>query len=268
MRIITFDTIDSTNREALRLAGQGEANGTTVLARTQTMGRGRLGKSWQSPAGQGLYCSIIVRPRLELADLPRLTFVAGLAVAEAIDRLCMLTTGLKWPNDIYFGRQKCGGILTESSSLSTISLGTNYVVVGIGLNVNTASDDFPKEIRETATSLYLQSGRKHDIEEVFERIHSQLLSEIKRFEQSGFHQAITRWRKRDIMKGKRMTWLSVRNECIEGISLGADDSGLLHVLDDNGHMHEVLSGDVQLAVESPKEKKKSPPDKCPPAGGA
>lgn len=156
------------------------------------MGRGRLGKSWQSPAGQGLYCSIIIRPQLELVDFPRLTFAAGFAIAEAIDRLYMLTTGLKWPNDIYFGRRKCGGILTESSSFSTNYPDKSYVVVGIGLNVNTASGDFPEEIREMATSLYLQPGRKHEIEKVFERIHSQLLSEIKRFEQSGFHQVIMR----------------------------------------------------------------------------
>ncbi|MFV0438102.1 MAG: biotin--[acetyl-CoA-carboxylase] ligase [Desulfopila sp.] len=254
MRIFSFSSIDSTNRKALELAEQGADHGTAVVAESQSRGRGRLGRSWQSVPGKGLYCSIILYPNLPLVDFPRLTFAAGLAVAEAIDRLYHLNTGLKWPNDIYFGRKKCGGILTESANLQASSPSRRSVVVGIGLNVNTAENDFSEELRMRATSLLLQSGREIALDELFSCIHSGLLAEVDRFERQGFQQLMGRWRTRDILKGQRMRWLSTEGCCVEGISLGPDDSGLLHIVDDAGCRHEVLSGDVQLAASSGQEK--------------
>ena len=252
MQIITYKSIDSTNKQALIIAGQGAENGTAIVAEEQTMGRGRLGRRWQSPAGNGLYCSIIVRPQLTVSDFPRLTFVAGLAVAQAINTLYDLEAGLKWPNDIYFHNRKCGGILTESSSLSGRH-DAMYAVIGIGLNVNTERSDFPEEIESSATSLYLESGVKMNIDLLLKTIRSCLLDEIARFETEGFNQAISRWRKRDFMKGTRMAWVAVDGRKVEGISLGPDDDGLLHVLDDCGQVHEVLSGDIQLATQKGRE---------------
>jgi len=246
MKIITYDSIDSTNKQALLIAEQGAEHGVAVVAGTQTMGRGRLGKSWQSPPGRGLYCSIIVRPRLELTDYPRLTFVSGIAVAEAIEEILGLEADLKWPNDIYFRHRKCGGILTETSSLT--GAGENrFAVIGIGLNVNTEKEEFPREIRDIATSLYLESGKITDIARLFNSIRTSILREVAQFEQEGFSQVLARWRKRDFMKGTRMAWVAIGGQKVEGISLGPDDDGLLHVLDDQGQVHEIMSGDIQLA---------------------
>lgn len=230
----------------MKLAAAGAEHGTAVMASTQTMGRGRLGKSWLSPAGKGLYCSIILRPKICIPDFPRLTFVAGLAVAEAINGLYSLQPGLKWPNDIYFARRKCGGILTESSSLTRRDHEC-FAIVGIGLNVNTAKEDFPDELQGAATSLYLESGRLMEIDTLFLRVRDSLLLETLQFSQKGFGLVIGRWRQHDFLKGQRLSWVSVARERVEGISLGPDDDGRLHIRDDCGRVHEVLSGDIQLA---------------------
>lgn len=246
-KTITLFSTKSTNKDALALAEQGGEHGAAVIAATQTMGRGRLGKSWQSPPGKGLYCSIILRPNLLPQDYPLLTFVAGLAVAEVIEKLYLLSCGLKWPNDIYFRTRKCGGILTETSTVS----GTEperFAVVGIGVNVNTEKHDFQQDVRDTATSLLIESGKEYDINIVFREIRRELLHQVKHFEQAGFQPVIENWRKRDFLLGQRLAWVTVTGQKIEGISLGPDDKGLLHVRDDSGEVHEVLSGDIQLAT--------------------
>lgn len=246
MRTITLTTTDSTNRDAVLLAENGAEHGTAIIAHTQTEGRGRLGKSWSSPAGRGLYCSIIIRPRVAPENFPYLTFVAGLAVAESIRGTHKLEAGLKWPNDIYFNMRKCGGILTESSSLNGPAV-SRYAVVGIGLNINTRIEDLPQELRSTATSLYIESGREVDIDTVFACIRSELLHRVAQFERQGFAPVLARWRQRDVLQGKRLVMVSVGGEIIEGISLGVDESGRLHLRDDQNRVHEILSGDIQLA---------------------
>lgn len=247
MNVITLESTESTNRDAMELASQGAMHGTAVIAKEQSQGRGRLGKRWQSPQDKGLYCSIIVRPDVRAEDYPFLTFVAGLAVAEALEKEFSLKAGLKWPNDIFFGMRKCGGILTESSNLHEIAATNRFAVVGIGLNVNTALDDFDEEIAATATSLLIESGKEIDLKMVFDLIRNELLIQIELFENEGFLQVIRRWRKRDCLLGKRLSWVSVTGCKVFGVSLGPDDEGRLHVKDDNGIVHEILSGDIQLA---------------------
>lgn len=242
---IVKNSTESTNRDAIQLAEQGAVHGTAVIAETQTKGRGRLGKTWSSPPGKGLYCSIIIRPLLTPEQFPHLTFVAGLAVAEVIQRLYQIEPGLKWPNDIYFNERKCGGILTESSSLIGAEA-DRFAVVGIGLNVNTRVKDFADELQDTATSLSIESGREMDISLIFQEIHAELLRQTAEFELHGFTPVIARWRKRDFLLGRRLAWVSAAGTIIEGISLGPDDTGRLHVYDDHGEVHEVLSGDIRL----------------------
>ncbi|WP_419174509.1 biotin--[acetyl-CoA-carboxylase] ligase [Desulfosediminicola sp.] len=247
MKIVRLQSTDSTNRVAMEMAADGAAHGTAIISATQTKGRGRLGKVWQSPAGKGLYTSVILRPVLKAEDFPYLTFVAGLAVADAIKQLYNLQPGLKWPNDIYFFMKKCGGILSESSAL-TVDPSCRFAVVGIGLNVNTTINDFPAEVVTRATSLFIESGREMSVDEVFTKIHAQLLLEVQSFERHGFTPVIKRWRELDCMFGKRLAWVAVNGKVVEGISLGPDNLGRLHIRDDSGKVHEVLSGDVQLGT--------------------
>jgi len=152
-----FSSCPSTNDLAKRLAREGSAEGTVVLADEQTQGRGTKGRSWHSARGFGIYASVILRPRR--TDLSLLPLAAGVACLEAIREATGLEAALEWPNDIVWKRRKVGGILCEGEFLGNA---LSFAVLGIGLNVSQKSDDFPAELRRTATSLRLALGREVD----------------------------------------------------------------------------------------------------------
>jgi BirA family transcriptional regulator, biotin operon repressor / biotin---[acetyl-CoA-carboxylase] ligase len=155
--IHSFSTCPSTNDLAKRLAREGSAEGTVVVAEEQTEGRGTKGRSWHSPRGQGLYASVILRPRR--VDLSLLPLTAGVACLEAIREATGLEAALEWPNDIVWKRRKLGGILCEGEFLgNTVS----FAVLGVGLNISQKRGDFPASLKRTATSLRIALGREMD----------------------------------------------------------------------------------------------------------
>ncbi len=154
-----FDTIDSTNTYAKELAKQGAPQGTVVVADCQTDGRGRLGRSFYSPAGTGLYLSMILRPDCHATQLIHLTCAVAVAACDAIEAATGLRPGIKWTNDIVLGGKKLGGILTE---LGISGASVNYAVVGIGINCNQTQADFPTELRSIAASLSMITGSPID----------------------------------------------------------------------------------------------------------
>lgn len=154
-----FSSCPSTNDLAKRLAQEGSPEGTVVVADEQTKGRGTKGRSWHSPRGQGLYASVILRPRR--AELSLLPLAAGVACLEAIGEAAGLPAALEWPNDIVWKRRKLGGILCEGEFLGNA---VSFAVLGIGLNISQGADDFPSALRRTATSLRLALGREVDRE--------------------------------------------------------------------------------------------------------
>ena len=156
-RVYRYETVGSTNTELTELIRQGAAEGTVVLARQQTAGRGRMGRSFQSPAGLGLYGSVLLRSSPE--DAPRIPALAATAVRRAIRRSCGLSCGIKWPNDLVLSGRKVCGILAEALPGPEGSL---WVVVGIGINVCQRREDFLPELRETAASLSMIAGAEID----------------------------------------------------------------------------------------------------------
>lgn len=153
-----FDTLDSTNLQAKRLAQEGAADGTVVTADLQTAGRGRMDRSFQSPRGKGVYLTALLRPNLPPERLLPVTAMAGVAVCGAVEELCGVRPGLKWPNDpVLEGRKVCG-ILTELS-LEGETGRVQYLVLGIGVNVGQRAGDFSPEVAEMATSLSMALGR-------------------------------------------------------------------------------------------------------------
>ncbi len=152
-----FDETGSTNIDAKNLAEQGAPHGTLVVADTQTNGRGRRGHTWQSPSGSTIAMSLVMRPTFSPEKASMLTLVMGLAVADAIAEVSGLQTQIKWPNDAVINRKKVTGILTEMSAEPGY---IQYVVIGIGINVNSAIEEFPEEIRDMATSMKLECGRE------------------------------------------------------------------------------------------------------------
>ena len=242
-----LETVDSTNRVARELAAAGKPHGFAVLAACQTAGRGRLGRSWQSPAGQGLYATILLRPGLHVEQYAKITLTAGLAVSLVLEEMCQLSLELKWPNDIYISGRKCGGILVETSSLQG-ETDESFALVGIGLNVNGDREAFPPELQKSATSILLESGHEYDILTVFSGIRLRLLQLITQLAEEGFVDILEQWRQRDMLQGKWLQWLTPAGSVVYGQSLGVDSNGMLAVRDPSGKMHEVLSGDVTLVT--------------------
>lgn len=241
-----LESTDSTNRIAKEMAEKGAPHGTAVLAAMQTGGRGRLGRVWESVPGKGLYCSIIVRPEIDIENYARITLVTGVAVAKIVEEVTGKRCMLKWPNDIYLKGRKCGGILTESSPVMMDNQ-EMYAVIGIGLNINSSDEDFPVGLRTIATSFFIESGRNYKIEEVFAKVRDQLLIELDEFSTTGFTAILNRWRKRDYLFGRWMECVGYDGTIIRGIALGPDSEGRLFLRDKDGVEHGVLSGDVRLA---------------------
>ena len=245
--VLCLNTTGSTNDDAYKFALMGAEHGFGVLANTQLRGKGRLGKEWISPFGTGLYCSIVIRPRLPFTEFPKLTLTAGLALCSAMESLLPeIPFGLKWPNDLYCNLKKCGGILVESSSLNCLEKDT-FVIVGIGLNVNTTLNQFLLELQEKVTSLRILSGEIYNIQELYNLIHASLLDHVSIHETKGFSCIREEWRKRDVLFGKEMQWLTRDNKVVTACGMGLDGNGQLQAKDSYGRIHEILSGDVQLA---------------------
>lgn len=156
-KVECYDSIDSTNLRAKQLAEAGEAEGTLVVADRQTAGRGRRGRGWLAESGVGIWMTLILRPGLEPVQLSGITLIAALAVNRAIRDICGVESQIKWPNDIVLEGKKLCGILTEVSSEMNY---VHYAVTGIGINVNT--EQFPAEVQDRATSLYLETGCRMD----------------------------------------------------------------------------------------------------------
>ena len=165
--LIHFDTVDSTNRAALRAASEKAAEGTLFVADAQTAGRGRHSRKWHSPPGLGLYFSVLLHPKIPVFEANNLVLQSAVAVCNAIEDLYDYAVGIKWPNDIYSGNKKLGGILLET----TITGDTvENAVIGIGLNMKNSIKDFPLELRNNATSLQLVTGKDINNTLLIERI--------------------------------------------------------------------------------------------------
>lgn len=247
-RIHFFDMVDSTNTLALRFAQQGAEPGTVIMAGSQSQGRGRLGKAWQSPAGAGLYFSIIMRPRLAAEDLAKITLAAGLALCKGITMTSGIEPLLKWPNDLLVEQKKMAGILAEGRGAGNDG---PLVIIGIGLNVNTPAWAFPDELAGKATSMRIAAGRFFDKGVVLTTLLDKIDLEVGRLQDGDFTGILNDWRAKDACAGKWLTWLTPAGQKVTGKSLGPDAEGLLHIRDAEGITHRVISGDLELAQQLP-----------------
>ena len=240
---IFLKSTDSTNRVAREMGDKGGAHGSGVVAESQTGGRGRLGREWFSPPAKNLYCSYVVRPRIEHEHYPKLTLAAGVAAASCIRTGYHYNVGLKWPNDLFVGARKIAGILSESS----IDCNDEpFAVIGIGINCNLTRLEIPADLIDKATSLFIESGTIIDIRQLYFDLRKSLLSGLEEFEEEGFSAVLTRWHEYDIFLGRTMAWLRADGTRVEGENLGPDEDGSLLVRDESGVIHRVLSGDVNL----------------------
>lgn len=239
-KIYHYTSIGSTNDEAKKLAQMGAPHGTLVIAEEQTGGRGRLGRKWVSPPGQGIWLSIILRPSLEPSEAPRITMACAVAAAKAIRQEVGVNCLIKWPNDLLIDGKKVAGILTEmSADMDKI----HYVVTGIGMNVNNA--EFPPDIEKTATSLKLASGEEVERLKILTQFLSQFEEIYRSLESGEFEAILGEWRQLSCNLGKRVRIIG-RNFELEGTALDVDGDGALLIKTDEGQVERVLSGDVSL----------------------
>ncbi len=233
-----FGVTDSTNSRAVALAEGGASHGTVVCADAQTGGRGRFGRTWESPPGLNLHVSLLLRPPVEPPLAPQLTLVSAVALAAAVEGSTGLAPLLKWPNDLYLGGRKAAGILAEMSA-DTDCL--RHVVIGTGLNVNAASRDFPAGLRGKATSLRIQAGRAFSRVDILARYLDCFADAYGLFLAEGIRGILPEWRRRSLLDGKRVV-MRVRGEDVAGMAVGVDDAGLFLFRPDGGRETERLAG--------------------------
>ena len=238
--IIYFETIDSTNKKARDLADSGSSEGTLVLSEAQTRGRGRKGRAWYSPPEGGIYISLILRPLVSPAEAPKFTLLSAVAIAEAVISLTRLNIQIKWPNDILSRGKKLAGILTE---MSTEMDAVNYIVVGLGLNVNTPA--FPDEIRETATSILIETGEPFPRVRLIQEYLKKYETYYEIYKNTGFDPVIKRWKELSNVIGKKVEVEVIGNRFI-GEALDIDRDGALILKDVRGGIHRIISGDIAL----------------------
>jgi BirA family biotin operon repressor/biotin-[acetyl-CoA-carboxylase] ligase len=234
------DELPSTNDRARELADAGASHGEVVVAESQSAGRGRRGRNWASPPGRNLYLSVILRPNLPPQRAPEITLVASVAACDAC-RKAGVEVGIKWPNDLLVGGRKVAGILTELSAEPDL---VHWVVLGIGVNLNSGPGDFPAELRGQATSLSIERGQPVPRALFAAALLSELEQWLDRHAAEGFGPIREAWRERSVTLGREVRVDAEGGE-ISGVAEDIDASGALLVRGKSG-LARVVSGDVRM----------------------
>lgn len=241
-RIICLRETESTNIVAFRLAEEGAEEGTVVIADAQTQGKGRMGRRWESPAGTNLYCSVIVRPPISPMQAAQLTLCSVVAVARAVEKATTLIPSIKWPNDVLINGKKVAGLLNEMSAETDK---VNFVILGIGININMTAEQFSADLRHPATSLLLESGKKIDRRAVACSLLESLDELYSLFLSRGHQPIRDEWLSRTNVLNRRVS-VSSHDTAVCGIVTGIDEYGALLLQCDDGRMEKILAGDVTI----------------------
>lgn len=235
-----FETIDSTNTYLKQLAEAGAEGGTAVIAHSQTGGRGRLGRSFHSPAGSGIYLSYLLRPNCKPEELMHLTCAVAVAMCDAVEKATGLRPGIKWTNDLVWQKRKLGGILTELGFENGL---VSYAVVGIGINCTQTEEDFPRELRSIATSLSAVSGKAVDMAALEEQMLAALQTMAESLDRK--EDILRRYRSDCVTLGQQVCVVRA-DEVTHGTALDVDGDGALVVRFEDGSVRAVSSGEVSV----------------------
>lgn len=242
-----IEIAESTQDEARKLALSGSPAGTSIVAIVQTEGRGRCGSKWFSPPGKNLAMSVILRPKMEPRDAPMLGMLFSIAVADILDKLCHpFRTSVKWPNDVLVQDKKIAGILSEGQITNGC---VDFVVLGLGLNLNSLEEDFPSNLTESLTSCSILTGLTFNLREVGMSILIRLRELTGRFEIEGAGFVPRLWQRRWLHKDQRIC-----RDGVEGTAIGVDDDGALLVETPDGSWVKISSGEVCLQRPCPEKK--------------
>ncbi len=241
-----FEEVDSTNDVAFQLARSGVPEGTVVIADCQTKGKGRLKRQWQSPPGCNIYTSIVLRPAIDPVFAPQITLMTGVAVAGLLYGYCPENVTLKWPNDVQIRGKKVCGILTEMSA--SAAKGVDFIIVGIGINVNIERVDFDEAFRDIATSLKEEVGSEISRLDLTVKLFDNLGYFYTRLITEGFGSLKDMWLRHSDMVGKKIQVVFSDN-VQAGEVLGVDDFGALIIADENDVIRRVMAGDATIVKE-------------------
>ncbi len=248
------EKVGSTNLMARELAVKGAKNGTVVIADTQDKGKGRNGKIWTSPKACNIYLSIILKPKFSPETANGVTILAATAAAESIKEISSITPQIKWPNDILVNSKKVSGILTEMSTQNNI---IEYIIVGIGINVNLKEEDIYEDIKNIATSLYIE--RKNELGQVngnglFINRNNLIISFLNKFEKyyetflsTGLSSILQTYQKYFGMIGKDVE-INSENHKIKGQVVGIDSKGALLLKTGENELEKVVSGELTVLL--------------------
>lgn len=244
-KVLRFESLPSTNTELARLASEGAPEGVSVLADEQTAGRGRLQRAWSSPRGAGLYFSMLLRPTVPQNCWPLITFMAALAVGDALREACALETDIKWPNDILSGERKICGILAEAIDNSA----GRAVILGIGINLT--QNAFPPELANVATSVSEATGRAPDREQILAALLDALSRWYPKLADAG--QIVDAWSNRSSYAIGKLVQVSNGDDVWQGTTCGVEPDGALRLRTSSGEIKLIRAGDV-YSIRASKEK--------------
>lgn len=237
-----YQEIDSTNSQARALASKGYPEGTLVVADMQTAGRGRRGRSWFSPGSQGIYMSLILRPVLPLKEISRISLLIAVAAAETLEDELALPARIKWPNDILINNKKIAGILSE---VVTDMDGIEYIVVGIGLNINNRLQDFPSDLRTPPTSAMVEDQRSVSRVKVLQGLLKRLENRYFDLLAGNFADTLEKGKRLSMAIGQELK-LDTINGVLVGQAVDIDDHGFLLLRDQSGNIHTLMSGEITI----------------------
>ncbi len=239
-KIMYYERVDSTNTVAKKMADQGAADGTVVVAEEQTGGRGRLERSFMSPFAQGLWFSVIVRPNFPPMEVSKMTLVAAVAITKVLRKMGLIHCGIKWPNDILVHGKKMVGILTElNASVEKI----NYLVMGIGINTALSKKSLPKDLKKTVTSFAIE-----DVSVQRNQLLAEILQQLEHYyivaQEQGFAPILEEWKVLSCTLGQEVKVIA-SDKTFSGKAVDLDENGNL-LVDTGTAIEKVLAGDVHI----------------------
>ncbi|WP_400241972.1 biotin--[acetyl-CoA-carboxylase] ligase [Niallia sp. JL1B1071] len=236
------ETVDSTQNIAQKLALEGAAEGTLVVAEEQLGGRGRLERKWQSPKYKGIWMSLILKPVIPIMKTPQLTLLIAVAVVQGIQEVTGVQADIKWPNDLLVNGKKLTGILTEMQADSDR---VHSLIIGIGINVNQQLEDFAEELQSSATSIYLETKTSWDRAIIIQGIMKHIEKLYLLYLQKGFYPIKLLWESYSISLGQKVR-ANTLNGSIFGLAKGITDDGVLLLEDEQGVVHFIYSADILM----------------------
>ncbi|MDH4128899.1 MAG: biotin--[acetyl-CoA-carboxylase] ligase [Spirochaetota bacterium] len=251
-KLLHFTKLKSTNAYLLNDYEGPFQEGVTVIADHQTMGRGRLSRSWFSYPSKSLLFSILLTPNTNTSNLPQLTQVFSLAIAKTLEQLTHLNPLIKWPNDIYINGRKICGILSETRFEDDHIMQKidgkiiPFVVMGIGINVNEAKSDFPDELKNIATSLAIETDKIYNRENLFANILYESELYYNKWKNTLYHEILEEINIRFYLANKHVKVIISDNTVVEGKVKGLSPQGYLLIKDSSGYINEIISGDVNV----------------------